>query len=395
VTNKYNLRGVSASKEDIYRAIEDLDKGIYPQAFCKILPDIVGGEPDHCNIMHADTAGTKTSLAYIYWKETGDISVWKGIVQDAIVMNLDDLICVGATDNIIFSSTIGRNKKLIPAEVIAAIIQSTADFMDKFKKYGINLYLAGGETADVGDIVRTIDVGITAFTRLQKKQLIINDIKSGDLIVGLASYGQATYEEVYNSGIGCNGLTSARHDIFHKTLAQKYPESYDKQIPEQMVYSGAMQLIDKIEDVPPPAGGEYFNAGQLILSPTRTYAPVIKEILKHHHSDIDGIIHCSGGGQTKILHYVDDLHIIKNNLLPVPPVFKLIQEQSKTDWNVMYQVFNMGHRMEIYCQKEAAQAIIQISEKFNIEAQVIGECQQAKNKLLTIDSPYGKFEYLL
>ncbi len=380
-------RGVSASKEDVHNAIKNIDKGLFPKAFCKIIPDVLGGDPDWCNIMHADGAGTKSSLAYMYWKETGDISVWKGISQDALIMNIDDLLCVGATDNILLSSTIGRNKNRIPGEVIGAIINGTDELCRELQDMGVGVYPTGGETADVGDIVRTIIVDSTVTCRMKRKDVISADnIKPGDVIVGLASFGQATYEKEYNGGMGSNGLTSARHDVFSDYLAKKYPESFDPEVPANLVYSGSKNLTDEIE-------GLGIDAGKLVLSATRTYAPVIKKILDHHRAEIHGMIHCSGGAQTKVLHFVDDVHIIKNNMFPIPPLFRMIQEESKTDWQEMYKVFNMGHRMEIYVKPELADAIIEISKSFNIDAQIIGKVEAFEGKKLTIESEYGIFDY--
>jgi phosphoribosylformylglycinamidine cyclo-ligase len=383
---RYNLRGVSASKEDVHNAIKNIDKGIFPNAFCKVIPDLLGHDPEFCNIMHADGAGTKSSLAYLYWKETGDISVWKGIAQDAIVMNLDDLLCVGVTDNILLSSTIGRNKNLIPGEVISAIINGTEEFLEELRSFGIGIISTGGETADVGDLVRTIIVDSTVTARIPRKEVIENKVQDGDVIVGLASYGQATYETEYNGGMGSNGLTSARHDVFHKYLAEKYAESFDPGIPDDLIYSGSQKLTDKskIEGV---------DVGKLVLSPTRTYAPVIKSILNEFRSDIHGIIHCSGGAQTKILHFIDNIKVIKDNLFPVPPLFELIQQESNTPWQEMYKVFNMGHRMELYVPEKVADTIIEISECFNIDAKIVGWCEKADQKSLTIKSKFGKFEY--
>jgi phosphoribosylformylglycinamidine cyclo-ligase len=387
--NRYNQRGVSASKEDVHNAIKNIDKGLFPKAFCKIIPDYLTGDKDFCLIMHADGAGTKSSLAYTYWKETGDLSVWKGIAQDALIMNIDDLLCVGVVDNILLSSTIGRNKNLIPAEVISAIINGTEELIEELKSFGVTIHSTGGETADVGDLVRTIIVDSTVTARMKRKNVIDNaNIKAGDVIVGLASFGQATYEKEYNGGMGSNGLTSARHDVFSKYLAQKYPESFDSGVPEELVYSGGVKLTDKVDNSP-------VNAGKLVLSPTRTYAPVIKQILEKYSSDkIHGMIHCSGGAQTKILHFIgDNLHVIKDNLFVVPPLFKLIQEQSKTDWREMYQVFNCGHRMEIYTDQTTAEEIIKISNSFNIDAQIVGRVEAADTKKLSIKSEYGLFEY--
>lgn len=384
---RYNLRGVSASKEDVHNAIKNVDKGLYPKAFCKIIPDILGGDDEYCNIMHADGAGTKSSLAYIYWKETGDISVWKGIAQDALIMNIDDLLCVGATDNILLSSTIGRNKNLITGEVIAAIINGTEELLAELRDMGISIYSTGGETADVGDLVRTIIVDSTVTCRMKRADVINNaNIKGGDVIVGLSSYGNATYEKSYNGGMGSNGLTSARHDVFAKYLAEKYPESYDGNVPFDLVYSGNVALTDKVEGVD-------INAGQLVLSPTRTYAPVIKKILDTMRKDIHGMVHCSGGAQTKIMHFVTNKRIIKDNLFPVPPLFRLIQEQSGTDWKEMYKVFNMGHRMEIYVSPDKAEEIINISKSFGIDARVIGRVEDADSNSLMIISESGIFEY--
>jgi len=384
---RYNQRGVSASKEDVHNAIKNIDKGIFPKAFCKIIPDILGGDPEYCNIMHADGAGTKSSLAYIYWKETGDISIWKGIAQDALIMNIDDLLCVGATDNILLSSTIGRNKMLIPGEVISAIINGTNDLCEELSNLGVNIYPTGGETADVGDLVRTIIVDSTVTCRMKRSDVISNDkIQGGDVIVGLSSYGRATYEKEYNGGMGSNGLTSARHDVFAKYLAAKYPESYDSSIPLDLVYSGNMKLTDDIE-------GLDIDAGRLVLSPTRTYAPVIKQILEKLRSHVHGMVHCSGGAQTKVLHFVDNVKITKNNLFPAPPLFKLIQEQSGTDWKEMYKVFNMGHRMEIYLSPEYAQEVIEISKSYGIDAQIVGFVEKSDKTELVIESEFGRFEY--
>ncbi|ADY28229.1 AIR synthase related protein [Cellulophaga lytica] len=387
-SERYNQRGVSASKEDVHNAIKNIDKGLFPKAFCKIVPDYLTGDNDYCLVMHADGAGTKSSLAYMYWKETGDISVWKGIAQDALIMNIDDLICVGATDNIMLSSTIGRNKNLIPGEVLSAIINGTEELITDLKEHGIVIHSTGGETADVGDLVRTIIVDSTVTARLNKKDVIDNaNIKDGDVIVGLESFGQATYETEYNGGMGSNGLTSARHDVFSKYLAEKYPESFDAAVPEDLVYSGAVKLTDKVENSP-------IDAGKLVLSPTRTYAPIIKKILeKYNATDIHGMVHCSGGAQTKILHFVDNLHIVKDNLFPVPPLFKLIQEQSKTDWKEMYQVFNCGHRMELYVNPAVAEDLIAISKSFGVAAKIVGKVEASATKKLTITSEYGTFEY--
>lgn len=384
---RYDMRGVSASKEDVHNAIKKIDKGIFPKAFCKIIPDILGGNPDYCNIMHADGAGTKSSLAYLYWKETGDLSVWKGVAQDAVVMNIDDLLCVGATDNILLSSTIGRNKNLIPGEVISAIINGTQEFLDELNRLGVNIISTGGETADVGDLVRTVIVDSTVTCRMPRSQVIDNaNIKGGDVIVGLASFGKATYEDTYNGGMGSNGLTSARHDVFAKYLATAYPESYDHAVPEQLVYAGSKRLTDSIEGVD-------VDAGQLVLSPTRTYAPIIKRILDTMRSEIHGMVHCTGGAQTKVMHFVENKHVIKDNLFPIPPLFKLIKEESATDWKEMYKVFNMGHRMEIYTAEENAQQIIHIAREFGVEARIIGHVEDAEHNHLTIKSEYGTFEY--
>ncbi|MCK0160347.1 AIR synthase related protein [Allomuricauda sp. F6463D] len=387
-SKRYAQRGVSASKEDVHNAIKNIDKGLFPQAFCKIVPDYLTGSKDHCLVMHADGAGTKSSLAYMYWKETGDISVWKGIAQDALIMNVDDLICVGATDNIMLSSTIGRNKNLIPGEVISAIINGTEELISDLDKHGITIRSTGGETADVGDLVRTIIVDSTVTARMERKKVIDNaNIQAGDVIVGLASFGKASYETEYNGGMGSNGLTSARHDVFSKYLAEKYPDSFDASVPEELVYSGNIKLTDQVPDSP-------LDAGKLVLSPTRTYAPIIKKVLEQYTSkDIHGMVHCSGGAQTKILHFVENLHIIKNNLFSIPPLFKLIQEQSGTDWKEMYQVFNCGHRMELYVNEEVAEEIMAISNSFDVDAQIIGRVEAAETKKLTIQSQYGKFEY--
>ena len=385
---RYAMRGVSASKEDVHNAIKNIDKGLFPQAFCKIVPDYLTGDEDYCLIMHADGAGTKSSLAYLYWKETGDISVWKGIAQDALIMNVDDLICVGATDNILLSSTIGRNKNVIPGEVLSEIINGTEELIAELKEFGVTIHSTGGETADVGDLVRTIIVDSTVTARLKRSSVIDNaNIKAGDVIVGLASFGQASYEKSYNGGMGSNGLTSARHDVFSKDLAHKYPESFDANVPKELVYSGSVALTDVVVNSP-------IDAGKLVLSPTRTYAPIIKKILeKYTSSEIHGMVHCSGGAQTKILHFVKDLHIIKDNLFEVPPLFKLIQEQSKTDWKEMYQVFNCGHRMELYVSPEVAKEIISISESFDVAAKIVGRVESSDSKKLTVTSEYGVFEY--
>lgn len=387
-SKRYAQRGVSASKEDVHNAIKNIDKGLFPKAFCKIVPDYLTNDDNYCLIMHADGAGTKSSLAYMYWKETGDISVWKGIAQDALIMNIDDLLCVGATDNILLSSTIGRNKNLIPGEVISAIISGTEELIYELKSFGVTIHSTGGETADVGDLVRTIIVDSTVTARMKRSDVIDNaNIKPGDVIVGLESFGQATYEKSYNGGMGSNGLTSARHDVFDNSLAQKYPESYDAQVPAELVYSGKVKLTDAVENSP-------IDAGKLVLSPTRTYAPIIKKILEKYNSDdIHGMVHCSGGAQTKILHFVDNLHIIKDTLFPVPPLFRLIQQQSKTDWKEMYQVFNCGHRMELYVPETIANDIIAISKSFNVDAKIVGRVEESSSKKLTITSEYGVFEY--
>ena len=384
---RYNLRGVSASKEDVHNAIKNIDKGIFPKAFCKIIPDILGGDPEYCNIMHADGAGTKSSLAYIYWKETGDLSVWKGIAQDALIMNIDDLLCVGATDNILVSSTIGRNKLLIPGEVISAIINGTDELLSELRELGVNAYATGGETADVGGLVRTIIVDSTVTCRMKRSDVISNHrIQDGDVIVGMASFGQATYEKEYNGGMGSNGLTSARHDVFSKYLAEKYPESYDAAVPEELIYSGGLRLTDEIK-------GLGLDAGKLVLSPTRTYAPVIKKLLDYMRPEIHGMVHCSGGAQTKVIHFVEGVKVTKNNLFPVPPLFKMIQEQSGTDWQEMYKVFNMGHRMEVYVTPDRAQEVIDITRSFGIDAQIIGFVEKADRNSLVIESEFGHFEY--
>ncbi|NDI98072.1 phosphoribosylformylglycinamidine cyclo-ligase [Flavobacterium sp. LaA7.5] len=392
-SKRYSQRGVSASKEDVHNAIKNIDKGLFPKAFCKIVPDYLTNDEEYCLIMHADGAGTKSSLAYMYWKETGDISVWKGIAQDALIMNIDDLLCVGATDNIMLSSTIGRNKNLVPGEVISAIINGTEELIEELKNFGVTIHSTGGETADVGDLVRTIIVDSTVTARMKRSDVVDNaNIQAGDVIVGLASFGQASYEKGYNGGMGSNGLTSARHDVFSKYLAVKYPESFDASVPDELVYSGNVKLIDEVADSP-------IDAGKLVLSPTRTYAPIIKKILeKYTPNDIHGMVHCSGGAQTKVLHFVDNVHVIKDNLFPVPPLFKLIQEQSGTDWKEMYQVFNCGHRMELYVPENIAQDIIAISKSFNVEAQIVGRVspltpEGGKSKQLTIQSEYGTFIY--
>lgn len=388
VSKRYAQRGVSAAKDEVHKAIKNINKGLFPKAFCKIVPDYLTGDDNYCLIMHADGAGTKSALAYMYWKETGDLSVWKGIAQDALIMNIDDLLCVGAVDNIMLSSTIGRNKNLIPAEVISAIINGTEELIAELSAFGVHIHSTGGETADVGDLVRTIIVDSTVTARIERRKVIDNaNIKAGNVIVGLASYGQATYENEYNGGMGSNGLTSARHDVFGKILAHKYPESFDAAVPSELVYAGTKQLTDKVIGSP-------LNAGKLVLSPTRTYAPIIKKILeKYNNTQICGMVHCSGGAQTKILHFVDNLHIIKDNLFPTPPLFKLIQEESNTDWKEMYQVFNCGHRMELYVEEAVAEDIITIAKSFNVEAQIIGRVASSNNKCLTIKSEYGTFEY--
>ncbi|MAN58497.1 MAG: phosphoribosylformylglycinamidine cyclo-ligase [Flavobacteriaceae bacterium] len=387
ISKRYAQRGVSASKEDVHAAIKNVDKGLFPKAFCKIVPDYLTGDEEYCLVMHADGAGTKSSLAYMYWKETGDLSVWKGIAQDALIMNIDDLLCVGAVDTILLSSTIGRNKSVIPGEVLSAIINGTEELISEMEKFGVTIYSTGGETADVGDLVRTIIVDSTVTARMQRTDVIDNaNIKAGNVIVGLASYGQATYETEYNGGMGSNGLTSARHDVFDKTLAEKYPESFDAAVPSELVYSGSKKLTEAVNESP-------LNAGKLVLSPTRTYAPIIKKILDTvDKGEIDGMVHCSGGAQTKVLHFVDDVHIIKDDLFEVPPLFKLIQQESKTDWKEMYQVFNMGHRMELYVSEEIASEIIQISESFNVAAKIIGKVVAGPKKL-TIKSEFGEFTY--
>ncbi len=384
---RYNLRGVSASKEDVHNAIKNIDKGIFPRAFCKIIPDILGGDPEYCNIMHADGAGTKSSLAYLYWRETGDLSVWKGIAQDALIMNIDDLLCVGATDNILVSSTIGRNKLLVPGEVISAIINGTEELLAELRSMGVNAYATGGETADVGDLVRTIIVDSTVTCRMRRADVIDNArISGGDVIVGMASYGQATYEKEYNGGMGSNGLTSARHDVFAKYLAEKYPESYDGAVPNELVYSGNLHLTDAVE-------GVEIDAGKLVLSPTRTYAPVIKKLLDVMRPRVHGMVHCSGGAQTKVMHFVENKRVIKDNLFPIPPLFRTIQEQSGTDWKEMYKVFNMGHRMEVYVAPADADAVIEIARSFGIEAQVVGRVEESDRNELIIESETGRYIY--
>ncbi len=383
---RYNQRGVSATKEDVHKAISNIDKGLFPKAFCKVIPDYLTNDSDYCIVMHADGAGTKSSLAYMYYKETGDLSVWKGIAQDALIMNIDDLLCVGITDNILLSSTIGRNKNVISAEVISEIINGTEELLENLKKHGVTIYSTGGETADVGDLVRTIIVDSTVTARIKRKDIIDNaNIKSGDVIVGLASFGKATYEDVYNGGMGSNGLTSARHDVFNKVLAKKYPESYDQQIPDDLVYIGTKNLTSET--------GTPLDAGKLVLSPTRTYAPIIKKILDKYRKNIHGMVHCSGGAQTKILHFIDNLHVIKDNLFDIPPLFKMIQQESETDWKEMYQVFNMGHRMELYVPKDIAEDIIKISKSFDVDAKIVGYVKDSKTKKLTIKSELGTFIY--
>lgn len=388
VSKRYAQRGVSAGKEDVHNAIKNVDKGLFPKAFCKIVPDYFTGSKEHCLIMHADGAGTKSSLAYMYWKETGDLSVWKGIAQDALIMNIDDLLCVGAIDNIMLSSTIGRNKNKIPGEVISAIINGTEELIAELKEFGVEIHSTGGETADVGDLVRTIIVDSTVTARMKKSEVIDNaSIKPGNVIVGLSSSGQASYEKEYNGGMGSNGLTSARHDVFSKILAEKYPESFDNDIPEDLIYSWTKSLTDKVENSP-------LDAGKLVLSPTRTYAPIIKKLLsKFSNKEINGMVHCSGGAQTKILHFIDNLHIVKDNMFDVPPLFKLIQQESKTDWKEMYQVFNMGHRMELYVNPEIADEVIAISKSFNVDAQIVGRVEASEEKKLTIKSEFGEFQY--
>ncbi|MGL5683931.1 MAG: AIR synthase related protein [Marinifilaceae bacterium] len=384
---RYNKRGVSASKEDVHNAIKNIDKGIFPNAFCKVIPDYLGGDEEYCNIMHADGAGTKSSLAYMYWKETGDLSVWKGIAQDALIMNIDDLLCVGAVDNILLSSTIGRNKNLIPGEVLSALINGTEELLAQYRELGVNIHSTGGETADVGDVVRTIIVDSTVTCRMKREDVITNEkIQDGDVIIGLASAGKATYETEYNGGMGSNGLTSARHDVFAKYLAEKYPESYDNSVPAELVYSGGCKLTDEVENLG-------IDAGKLVLSPTRTYIPIMKRILDEYRHQIHGLIHCSGGAQTKVMNFVHNMHIVKDNMFPVPPLFKLIQEQSNTPWEEMYKVFNMGHRMEIYVSEDIAADIMKISEEFGVEARIIGRCHAADENKLTIRSEFGEFTY--
>lgn len=384
---RYDLRGVSAAKEDVHNAIKNVDKGIFPHAFCKIIPDILGGDPEWCNIMHADGAGTKSSLAYAYWRETGDLSVWKGIAQDALIMNVDDLLCVGATDRMLVSSTIGRNKRLVPGEVIAAIINGTEELLETMRGYGVEIYGTGGETADVGDLVRTIIVDSTVTTRMRRDMVIDNaNISDDDVIVGLASFGQATYESEYNGGMGSNGLTSARHDVFCKLVAERYPETFDAAIPDELVYSGTCKLLDAVAGTP-------LNAGKLVLSPTRTYAPVVRRLLEEMRPAVHGMVHCTGGAQTKIMHFVNGKHVVKDNLFPIPPLFDLIQKESGTDWAEMYKVFNMGHRLEVYTSPRHAQEVIDIARAFNIDARIIGHVENAEANHLTIKSPYGVFEY--
>ncbi len=385
---KYDKRGVSASKDEVHAAIKHLDKGLYPNAFCKILPDLAAGNPRYCNLLHADTAGTKTSLAYMYWRETGDLSVWPGVTQDAIVMNLDDMACVGCTDNIMLSSTIGRNKNLVTGEVIAAVIKGSSDFVEKMRTHGVNLSLAGGETADVGDIVRTIDVGFTAFARMKRSEVLVNDIRPGDVIVAFSSSGQTIYEDQYNGGMGSNGLTAARHDVLAKSYAQKYPESFDPHLPDDVVYTGNRLLTETLS-----IDNKEITVGKLILSPTRTYLPVLQEILRQYRKKIHGLIHCTGGGQTKVLKFVKDVHIVKDDLFPLPPLFRLIQESSGTAWREMYQVFNMGHRMEIYIAPRYAEAIMAVAQQFNLEARIIGRVKRAQGEKVTVKSEFGKFEY--
>ena len=384
---RYNLRGVSASKEDVHNAIKNIDKGLFPKAFCKIIPDFLANDPEYCNIMHADGAGTKSALAYVYWRETGDLSVWKGIAQDALIMNIDDLLCVGATDNILLSSTIGRNKNKIPGEVISAIINGTNELVDELSTMGVNIYPTGGETADVGDLVRTVIVDSTVTCRMKRSDVIDNaNICPGDVIVGLSSSGRATYEKEYNGGMGSNGLTSARHDVFASYLADLYPESFNPDIPKDLAYSGSCRLTDQIQDLG-------IDAGKLVLSPTRTYAPVVKKLLEELRPNIHGMVHCSGGAQTKILHFIDNLKVVKNNMFPVPPLFKLIQKESGTDWKEMYKVFNMGHRLEVYLPMEFASKVIEIAGSFGIDAQIVGHCERSDNKELLIESEFGSFEY--
>lgn len=387
--SKYGLRGVSATKDEVHAAIKNLDKGLYPNAFCKIMPDVAAGSKDHCTLMHADTAGTKGSLAYLYWKETGDLSVWEGIAQDAMVMNLDDMGCVGCTTNILLSSTIGRNKNLISGEVISTIINYTSAFVAEMRRHGVDIHLAGGETADVGDIVRTIDVGYTAFARMKRSDLIVNNIQPGDVVVGLASYGQASYEQAYNGGMGSNGLTSARHDVFSHHYASKYPETYDPSLPEEVVYVGDKKLTDLVDI----GQGRSMAAGKLVLSPTRTYLPVIAQLLKHLRPAIHGMIHNTGGGLSKVVKFIDEVRVVKDNLLPLPPLFQMIREESGTDWKEMYQVFNMGQRLEVYLPESEAQGVIDIARQFHINAQIIGRAEKAAAPSVRVESPYGTFEY--
>jgi phosphoribosylformylglycinamidine cyclo-ligase len=385
-SSRYQARGVSASKEDVHSAIKDVDKGLFPNAFCKVIPDILTNDPDYCLVMHADGAGTKSSLAYQYWKETGDLSVWKGIAQDAIVMNIDDLLCVGIVDNIVLSSTIGRNKLKIPGEIISSIINGTEEVLKTLRELGISIYSSGGETADVGDLVRTIIVDSTVTARAKREDIVVNNIKAGNVIVGLASYGQASYESSYNGGMGSNGLTSARHDVFEHYLAEKYPEAYDQEVPNELVYSGSYTLTQEIENLG-------IDAGKLVLSPTRTYAPIVKDVLEKFRSKIDGMIHCSGGAQTKVLHFTDEVHIVKDKMFDTPPLFRIIQEESNTEWKEMYQVFNMGHRFEFYTDEQTAFEIIKISEGYNVEAQIVGRCLESEEKKLTIRGEFGEFVY--
>jgi phosphoribosylformylglycinamidine cyclo-ligase len=386
--SKYDRRGVSATKDEVHAAIKDLDKGLFPNAFCKVLPDIVAGDPEYCNLMHADTAGTKTSLAYLYWKETGELDVWKGIAQDAIVMNLDDMACVGCVDSIVLSSTIGRNKNLIPGDVISALINGTVEFLESLRSHGIGVTLAGGETADVGDIVRTIDVGYTAFARMKRSEVVVNDIRAGDVIVGLASFGKASYEHEYNGGMGSNGLTSARHDVLRREYAERFPDSFDPNTPRDVIYTGEKGLTEELE-----VNGGKITVGKLILSPTRTYLPVLRKMLQACREDIHGLIHCTGGGQTKVLKFVQNKRIIKDDLFPIPPLFNLIQEQSATGWKEMYQVFNMGHRLEVYLKEKDARAVIDLASAFDIEARIVGHVEEAGTSSVRIESPHGSFEY--
>ncbi len=388
MNERYQQRGVSASKEEVHQAIRHLDKGIFPNAFCKVLPDLVGGDSDYCNIMHADTAGTKPALAYLYWKETGDLSVWEGIIQDALIMNIDDLACVGATNNIVISSTIGRNKNLIPGEVVSALIGGTSRYLARLDALGVNVHLAGGETADVGDIVRTVDVGFTAFVRMKRAEVLENNIQPGDVVVGLASFGQASYEDAYNGGMGSNGLTSARHDVFGHALADRYPESYDPQVPAALVYTGSKSLTDPIT-----IKDTITDVGRLVLSPTRTYTPVIKDIFEQLRPHLHGMIHCSGGGQTKVLHFIEGLHVIKDNLFATPPLFRLIQEESQTDWQEMYRVFNMGHRLEVYLPEAFAKQVIEVAQSYGIDAQVVGRVETSASRKVSVRSEHGAFTY--